>query len=473
MSLQIRNHPTSLERSMKNQPHSSGLKLEDGSRVAVMGGGPAGSYFAYFLLDTAERVGLKIWVDVYEPRDFSLSGPNGCNYCAGVISESLVQNLASEGINLSSTVVQRAINSYVWHTEIGNLRVQLSGEEFRIATVFRGGGPRDVKGLNERGFDWQLLSMAEKKGARLIRKRIVSTRRVEGGILVSPQSEESRVYDLLVVATGVNAPTQNLFRQIDDRYTPPSVTKTAIREYYLGAENIQKYMGSSLHMFLTNIPRLKFAMVVPKGDYVTACLIGEGMDEQLVRDFMTSPELRACFPPDWDWDRPACQCMPRIPVQSAIQPYDDRVVFIGDVAASRLYKDGIGSAFRAAKAAATTAILNGVAEKDFRRHYAPFCQKTGKDNLFGRIIFFVTGRIQRMPAFRNAVLRMAAREQAMNVERRMGSVLWDTFTGSASYEDIFWRTVHPAFLWDLVVSFFYSTVLSHSAWQELCCAEGD
>lgn len=466
-------HPASLERPMNNQPHSSRLKLQDGSRVAVMGGGPAGSYFAYFLLDTAERVGLKIWVDVYEPRNFSLSGPKGCNYCAGVISESLIQNLASEGINLNSTVVQRAINSYVWHTDIGNLRVQLSAEEFRIATVFRGGGPRDGRGLNGRGFDRQLLSMAEQKGARVIRKRIVSTRRVEGGILVRPQSEESRVYDLLVVATGVNTPTQNLFRQIDDRYTPPSVIKTAIREYYLGAENIHKYMGNSLHMFLTNIPRLKFAMVVPKGDYVTACLIGEDIDEQLVRDFMTAPELTACFPPDWEWDRPACQCMPRIPVQSAIQPYDDRVVFIGDVAVSRLYKDGIGSAFRAAKAAATTAILNGIAEEDFKRHYAPICRKTEKDNLFGRIIFFVTRRIQRMPAFRNVVLGMAAREQAMNVERRMGSVLWDTFTGSASYADIFWRTVHPAFLWNLAVSFYDSNVLGHSALQQLCRAEGD
>ncbi len=27
------------------------LVLEDGARVAVMGGGPAGSFFAYFLID--------------------------------------------------------------------------------------------------------------------------------------------------------------------------------------------------------------------------------------------------------------------------------------------------------------------------------------------------------------------------------------------------------------------------------------
>src|SRR5512145_162587 len=65
------------------------LKLEDGSRVAVIGGGPAGSFFSYFLLDMAERVDMELLVDIYEPRDFSLPAPHGCNYCAGVISESL------------------------------------------------------------------------------------------------------------------------------------------------------------------------------------------------------------------------------------------------------------------------------------------------------------------------------------------------------------------------------------------------
>jgi len=432
---------------------SSSLALKNGSRVAVMGGGPAGSSFAYFLLETAERVGLKIQADVYEPRDFSLAGPKGCNYCAGVISESLVQNLAAQGINLAPSVVQRAIDSYVWHTDAGNLRVQIS-EERHIATVFRGGGPRDVKEFNGKSFDGYLLSMAEQKGARVIRKRVNNVRRVDGGICVNSQSEEPQVYDLLAVAAGVNAPVQSLFRQANQKYKPPSTTKTAIREYYLGAEKIRKYMSSSLHMFLMDIPGLKFGMLIPKGDYVTTCLIGDNIDEALIRDFLTAPELKECFPPDWKWDQPACQCMPRIPIQGAIQPYADRVVFIGDAGVSRLFKDGIGSAFRAAKSAATTAVLNGISAKDFERHYAPVCQRTEMDNLFGRIIFLVTLLIQRIPVFRKAVLRMASREQQLNAEPCMGSVLWDTFTGSATYEDIFSRALRPSFLWDLAVSFF-------------------
>jgi len=85
------------------------LQLEDGSRVAVVGGGPAGSFFAYFLLDMAGRAGLNLQVDIYEPRDFSRPGPPGCNMCAGIVSESLVQMLAAEGINLPEKVFARCL----------------------------------------------------------------------------------------------------------------------------------------------------------------------------------------------------------------------------------------------------------------------------------------------------------------------------------------------------------------------------
>lgn len=96
---------------------SSQPQLDDGSRVAVMGGGPAGSFFSYFLLQMARRTGLRVDVDIYEPRDFFATGPKGCNMCGGIISESLVQNLAAEGINLPASVVQRGIDSYLLHMD--------------------------------------------------------------------------------------------------------------------------------------------------------------------------------------------------------------------------------------------------------------------------------------------------------------------------------------------------------------------
>ena len=97
------------------------LQLDDGSRVGVIGGGPAGSFFSVFLIDMAERLGLDVQVDIYEPRDYSRPGPVGCNMCGGIISESLVQNLATEGINLPTSVVQRGIDSYNLHMDVGSV----------------------------------------------------------------------------------------------------------------------------------------------------------------------------------------------------------------------------------------------------------------------------------------------------------------------------------------------------------------
>ena len=54
--------------------------LEDGSRIAVVGGGPAGSFFTYYALDFAERLGMEIHVDIFEAKDFLCAGPAGCNH---------------------------------------------------------------------------------------------------------------------------------------------------------------------------------------------------------------------------------------------------------------------------------------------------------------------------------------------------------------------------------------------------------
>ncbi|MGE5221653.1 MAG: NAD(P)/FAD-dependent oxidoreductase [Omnitrophica WOR_2 bacterium] len=431
--------------------------LESGSRVAVIGGGPAGSFFSYFLLELAERVGIDLKVDIYEPRDFSLPAPQGCNMCAGVISETLVQNLATEGINLPSSIVQKGISSYVLHTDSGSQRIDAVNQEKRIGAIFRGAGPHGIREMRYEGFDQHLLSLAEKKGANVIRMRVTGVERTGDRMQVRTHSNPAAGYDLLAVAAGVNTTVLKLFEQEAPKYRPPQAAKTAIREYYLGKQAVEKYFGDSLHVFLLDIPGLDFAMIVPKGDFVSVSLLGKQIDDRLLQDFLTAPEVKSCFPEGWRWDQPGCQCLPRINVRAAIQPYADRVVFIGDSGVSRLYKDGIGSAYRAAKAAASCAILEGISSEDFRRHYAPFYKTMEADNRIGRVIFSVTYIIQHFHFFRKAVLRMVAAEQrSPGGSARLSSVLWDTFTGSASYREVFLRTLHPAFtshfVWGLITS---------------------
>jgi len=438
------------------ETNSANLKLDNGSQVAVVGSGPAGSFFSYFLLDLAKRVGMDVLVDIYEPRDFSLPGPTGCNMCGGIISESLVQMLATEGINLPSTVVQRGIDSYMLHTDVGSVRIETPLHEKRIAAVHRGSGPRGVKEIKWTSFDHYLQGLAVEKGARLVRDRVDGLSWQDGRPQIKTRRGSCQDYDLLAIAVGVNSPSAKLFQESIPNYKPPRTTKTYICEYPIGRETIAKYLGDSMHVFLLNLPRLAFAAIIPKGDYATVCLLGEEVDGPLVKSFLESPEVRRCFPPDLPLDPPACHCSPRINTYGAAQPFADRVVFVGDSGVTRLYKDGIGAAYRTAKAAATTTVFHGVSSKDFRQHFWPTCRRIDADNKIGNAIFAATRSMQKRRHDVRGILRMVSTEQ-QNKSRtpRMSMVLWDLFTGSAPYKEIILRAMHPVFLgrflWSVVV----------------------
>lgn len=434
-----------------------GLKLEDGSRIAVMGSGPAGSFFSYFLLKIAKMVDMDIHVDIYDSRDFSIPGPTGCNMCGGIISESLLQNLAVEGIILPPTVIQRGIDSYVLHTDVGKVRIDTPLQEKRIGAVYRGSGPRDVKEIKWGSFDGYLQNLAVEKGAYLIHSRVVDVNLEDGKPEVKTREGTPQLYDLLAVAVGVNSGTLKLFQGLGLNYQVPRSTKTFIREYYLGEDTVAKYLGSSMHVFLLNIPRLEFAALVPKGDYVSLCILGDDIDSSLVQSILDTPEVKDCLPSNMPLEQGSCQCAPYINVRGAENPYSDRIVFIGDSGVTRLYKDGIGAAYRTAKAAATTAIFHGISVEDFKRYYRPTCQAISVDNLIGKMVFAVTREIQKRRFARRAVLRMVSSEQQKEGRlRRMSTVLWDTFTGSAPYREILIRTFHPfflsRFLWDMAIS---------------------
>ncbi len=441
--------------------NSPTLTLESGSRVAVIGGGPAGSFFSYFLLDIAERVGRELQVDIYEFRDFDRAGPIGCNNCGGIVSEWLVQALSADGINLPTNVVERGIDSYILHMDIGDVRIETPLHEKRIAALHRGAGPRGIQTIRFRGFDSFLLEQACNKGAHVVHGRVDGVELRDGRPYVKIQGGRFQDYDLLAVATGKSTSALKMFEQLRLGYRPPRMSKTYITEIYLGRETVAQCLGSSMHVFLLNLPRLEFAALIPKDDYATLCLLGEDIDSELVRSFLAAIEVKQCLPPDWMMSPDACHCSPLINVQGAVQPFADRIVFVGDCGVTRLFKDGIGAAYRTAKAAAVTAIFEGVSAEDFRRHYSPLLWSIATDNMFGRVVFTVTRVIQKVGILRRGVLRMVSREQQADAQPRMSTVLWDTFTGSAPYREVFIRTLHPAFwtrfLWDIGAGIFSFT----------------
>lgn len=442
---------------------NSNLELKDGARIAVLGGGPAGSFFSIFALKLAKQIGKDIDLTIYEQKSFLNEGPSSCNMCAGVVSESLVQLLAIEGIILKPPILQRAIDTYCFQTISGSVLLNSPSLQRGIATVYRGGGPVSKSTSETNGddahekisFDDFLIDCAKKEGAKVENIKIDK---------VELNNEKPEIFskgmklfdaDLVVGACGINATTAKMFEGLGIGYTHPSVIKAFQSEIYIGKTNVSTRFGNAIHIFLLNQPDVKFAAITPKGSYVTVSMLGKDITKQTVVDFLNNPLVKNKFPDSWNTPDAFCRCVPKINVGAARHPFADRIVMIGDASSARLYKDGIGSAYMTAKAAANATILYGVSGADFHKYYYPTCKGINRDNFFGNLMFAVTDTINKTPIIREALLKLLRNEQKHPESGyKCSTILWDMFTGNERYTDIFIRAFNPRLLLRFLINIF-------------------
>ena len=310
-----------------------------------------------------------------------------------------------------------------------------------------------------KGFDDYLLGLCREKGARLINEKVTLLERAEEGVMVGSSKSAARQYDMVVGAVGLNTSALELFKGICPSYSLPGVTRAYISEFMMKPADIEKSLGSSMHVFLLDLPQITFGALIPKYNYVTLVLLGKDIDKEVVQGFIGSDQVRACFPEDFPVERTApCQCYPYINIKQGEHAYADRVVLIGDSASSKLYKNGIGAAFITAKAAARSVVFEGISERQFEKYYKPMCSELERDNWVGKWIFWATRIIQKSAFLKKGMLHLVGKEQAQKASaQRMSAALWDTFTGSAGYINIFRRFLHPA----LLFGFFRSTLASN------------
>lgn len=418
--------------------------LEDGAQIAVIGGGPTGSFFSIFALKMAKMIGKELQVTVFDPKDFSKQGPSGCNHCGGIISELLVQTLAVEGINLPDTVVQRGINSYDLHTEQGSVYIETPALEKTIATVYRGGGPKGLIGSRKESFDNFLLGLAVQEGAIHVPKKIDRVAFKSGRPVLYSQDEELMEADLLVGAFGINSPTAKVFEGTDFDYRKPKTTTTAIAEIGMGQSVIEEHFGSSVHLFLFPTKEIKFGALIPKETYATLCILGKGITAKTVSNFFEHPVVKGVLPSSIPYEL-ACRCLPKMSIKASSSAFADRVVMCGDAGSTRLFKDGLGAAYLMGKAAAKTAVFHGVSKEHFRREYYPVYRSIIVDNLFGQVLFAVTDIYRKNTVFTRGMLEVVSAEQKRKPgkPRVLSSILWDMFTGNERYKNVFWRTLDP------------------------------
>jgi flavin-dependent dehydrogenase len=397
------------------------LTLEDNSRIAVIGGGPSGSFFSIFALKMSKLIGKKLNISIFDSKNFNKSGPGGCNRCGGVISELLVQTLAVEGINIPDSVVQKGINSY--------------------ATVYRGGGPKGVIGEHKESFDGFLLDEAVKEGAvhnpvKIDRIEYRDKRPVlyAGGRMLYDA-------DLVVGACGVNSSATSLFEDMGFGYTRPQTTTTAIFEMSFDNVEIANHFGSSIHLFLLPFKNIKFGAMIPKGTYVTLCLLGRGLNAKIAKEFLDHPVVRSALPDLAPYDL-SCRCLPKMNIRAPKIAFADRVVMCGDAGSTRLYKDGLGAAYLMGKAAARAAVFQGVSREHFRKDYYPVYKSIVIDNRFGSFLYSVIDMYRKYGFLTKGMVRVVRDEQQNPSDpKRLSSILWDMFTGNERYKNIFGTAV--------------------------------
>lgn len=448
-------------------PIQIATELANGSSIGVIGGGPSGGFFTYYALDFANRLDLEIEIDIYEPKNFKKIGSGGCNHCGGIISESLVQQMATDGIVLPANIIQQGIDSYTMHTEEGVKVINTPGNMRRIASVFRGCGPRGCLEISRQGFDDFMLDICKTKGANVIHEKVLNLKRADDGIFLETGKSAPKKYDLIIGATGLSEKSFKLFEHVCPTYRPPELSRTYICEFLMEQKQIDDCFGHSMHVFLLDVPKITFGALIPKRDYVTMVLLGDDIDKEVVSSFVNAPEVKNCFPIDFPLEKSApCKCYPFVNVQKAIHPFADRIAMIGDASSSKLYKNGIGAAFITGKAAASTAIFQGINQKSFSKYFAPVCRNLDRDNAAGKFIFAATKLIQKSSVLKRGVLGLIGREQMKGREHerslavgKLSSALWDTFTGSAGYRNILKRFLDPQLIAGLIGSTVYENLM--------------
>ena len=118
---------------------------------------------SFFALKMAKMIDRKLNITIFDPKAFTKDGPSVATG-AGELSQSIWSRL----LRLK---VQYPGSRTTWNRFIctaypkGRCLYQKSADEKRIATVYRGGGPKGIKEKEKESFDNFLLQCAIQEGA--------------------------------------------------------------------------------------------------------------------------------------------------------------------------------------------------------------------------------------------------------------------------------------------------------------------
>ena len=435
---------------------SEKLGLRDGDRIVIIGAAPSGSMFAYSVLRLAAKLNLDLDVRLYDSCDLSQPWIDGCNPCAGVVSQSFYSRLSRIGIDLDSAggPVCNMLRGYIWSTQSGCLRIESPYISSKIRTVFRGGGSRSPFSGDIVNFDHFLLSKAIAQGAiynvaRVVDLELGSSRRDRLSVhLRSGDRSWTERADLVVGAFGLNRSMLKVFSQLGIGYRPPRMIRAGqmelIRRSSVGRSDDDDY----IRIYNLHGTKVRQMILTPKGSFATLTLLGvEDLGPDDLKQVQDTSEWSEICSLGWQWPSSGCCCLPQLVRRSARNFFTDRVVLVGDAACCRYYKNGLESALRSAEFAAEAAVYHGVGRWSFRFWYfSRVWREIIHDNSFGRFLLSLYRWISMNPRLMQWFMESRAALVRPIMVRRHRDLLWDLLTGNRPYRSVFYRMANPSFL---------------------------
>ena len=441
--------------------------LLNGDRVAIVGGGPAGSFFAIHLLREAKRLDRHMEVVIVEKRgptdpssdDFQCKG---CNFCAGLISPRLNEILGAHGFVVPDEIIQGRID-YVWiQGEWKNFRLRVP-KDMKMYAVFRGSLPGRRMG-RPAGFDGFLLGEAVKEGARILYGDVQAIAYAPSGMpnltVRAPSGKKASLDAAFVsIATGINAHCGLDYRddgliasvkRLNPAFVPGKSRKAFIFELDVGEDYLKRNINREIYFveYGSKHLALEHTALIPKGRFLTVAMIGKCIDEallpqdsqQIVRDFLALPQIERILP-GLEAAPIACACAPRMTVTTAKCPFGDRFAIIGDAVGSRLNKDGLFSAHVTASRLAQTVLRDGIDKQALAKGYGKAIKWLAADNHFGRMVFGASRVAFTTPVLSRITYQAFATECKVRDERSrpLSVVLWKIASGTADYREVLWE----------------------------------
>lgn len=411
-----------------------------------------------------------------------VGGRKGCGHCAGGISPRLNDQLNALHLALPPEVIQDRIRSVTIQGYWKNIELEMPrGRE--MVSVFRmsrsGSNPN-----RQHNFDALLLEYAVREGAELVSGDVYATERSAQNKPVvkyrDAVGEHASEVDFLVFAAGINAevdkgnpgpsPVQ-LMQHLNPRYLPPQCRRTLVFELEAEAGTSSGLEGE-LHFveYGSSSLRLEMCSLVPKKDCITVVLVGPAVDtattnaqnRELIEQFLALPHIHKLLAARHHF-RVTCICNPWLAVGTAHHAFGDRVAAVGDMVTSRLYKDGILSAFKTSQALAEALLTWGMDQRSLDEAYAPVIRNFRRDNRFAAIVFLLN-RVFFESAILSRVLYQAVITERKTMpisERSLAIILWQIASGDEDYEHVFWALLRPSTLWLVLTGGLLVTVRNY------------